>query len=110
MGLGRVPNGSGPWTLNLPTPGGANIAAATGNPANLRFNEWLGEPFRQRRGFLRAVQPGTPARRAGRIVSYRRPLDRTKHRIANLSFIGVGEAGFLQFVADGHSLSTFTIP
>ena len=31
----------GTWRLNVPTPGGANVAQPLGDPATLKINEWL---------------------------------------------------------------------
>jgi hypothetical protein len=39
--IGRVPNVTGSWVLNTPTPAMPNVAADLGNPAGLRINEWL---------------------------------------------------------------------
>lgn len=42
--LGRVPDGSGGWTLNQPSAGLANTAATLGDAAQLRINEWMARP------------------------------------------------------------------
>lgn len=42
--LGRVPDGSGPWTLIAPSPGQSNTAAELGSPSALRINEWMANP------------------------------------------------------------------
>ena len=42
--LGRVPDGSGDWTLTAPTAGGVNQAAVTGAKNQLRINEWMARP------------------------------------------------------------------
>jgi hypothetical protein len=39
--IGRVPNGTGSWALNNPTPALANEAAQLASPSGLRMNEWL---------------------------------------------------------------------
>lgn len=41
LSLGRVPDGSGTWTLNQPSAGLANTPAPTGDAGQLRLNEWL---------------------------------------------------------------------
>ena len=38
--IGRTGNPSS-WSLNLPTPGAANVAARLGDPTNVSLNEWL---------------------------------------------------------------------
>lgn len=37
----RIPNGTGPWRLGLPTPKDSNTAVQMGNPIYLKLNEWL---------------------------------------------------------------------
>jgi hypothetical protein len=45
MTVGRVPNGSGTWTLlDSPSFGGNNVAATLGDPGALRINEWMASP------------------------------------------------------------------
>jgi len=44
LSIGRVPDGSGAWTLTTPSAGSANTAAALGNYTGLRFNEWMARP------------------------------------------------------------------
>ena len=39
--LGRVPDGSGRWTLAMPTPAEPNTAAPLADPLGLRINEWM---------------------------------------------------------------------
>jgi hypothetical protein len=43
--LARIPDGSGDWSLGLPTAGSPNVPAALGSPAQLRINEWMAEPI-----------------------------------------------------------------
>ncbi len=43
--VGRFPSGGSNWVLNIPSLGGANLAAATGNPALLKINEWMAAPL-----------------------------------------------------------------
>src|SRR5262249_49748537 len=42
--IGRIPNATGPWHLNVPTRSSPNIAMALGNTAQLKINEWLANP------------------------------------------------------------------
>jgi hypothetical protein len=42
--IGRVPNGTGQWTLNQPTPLAANVGQALGARTDLHINEWLASP------------------------------------------------------------------
>ncbi len=43
--LGRLPDGQGPWSLNLPTPNAPNAPATLGSVAALRLNEWMADPI-----------------------------------------------------------------
>lgn len=42
--LGRVPVGTGAFTLTRPSPGAANVAESLGSPTLLRINEWMARP------------------------------------------------------------------
>ena len=42
--LGRVPSGTGAFTLTRPTPVDANIVEPLGDPTRLRINEWMARP------------------------------------------------------------------
>jgi hypothetical protein len=44
LSLGREPDGLGPWTLNTPTPGLANIGSDLGSIGSLVINEWMARP------------------------------------------------------------------
>ncbi len=43
--IGRIPNGTGSWQLNQPSPRAVNEVAPTGNPSQLRLNEWMAHPL-----------------------------------------------------------------
>lgn len=42
--IGRMPSGSGDWTLTLPTRNSQNVAAGLGNASFLAINEWMANP------------------------------------------------------------------
>src|SRR5262249_6202217 len=42
--IGRVPDGSTNWVLTVPRLGLANLAAALGDPLQLKINEWMAAP------------------------------------------------------------------
>ncbi|MDP7290812.1 MAG: lamin tail domain-containing protein, partial [Verrucomicrobiota bacterium] len=44
LSLGREPDGLGPWTLNTPTPGLANVGSDLGSIGSLVINEWMARP------------------------------------------------------------------
>jgi CotH protein/lamin tail-like protein len=98
--LGRVPNGAGAWTLNLPTPGSVNSAAGLANPSALRINEWMADPTSGDDWFELYNSAAQPVALGGLVLTDNL-ADKTQSPIAPLSFIGVGANGFLQFIADG---------
>ena len=100
--IGRVPNGSGQWTLNLPTPGSANIAASLGNATRLRVNEWMASPSSGDDWFELYNPEAQPVAIGGYYLTDD-PNLRTQYRIPPLSFVGGGPNGFLQFRADGNT-------
>jgi hypothetical protein len=100
--IGRVPDATGPWVLNVPTLAGANIAAALGSPALLKINEWLANPDGDDDWFEIYNPEPQPVALGGLHLTDK--LDnRTKHPIAALSFIATGLRGFQRFVADEHT-------
>ena len=44
LSIGRDPDGLGPWTLNIPTPGAANTRSELGSIKSLSINEWMARP------------------------------------------------------------------
>jgi len=103
--IGRVPDGTGPWVLNEPTPGETNVAAAMGGTDFLSINEWM--PVAADGGGLEddwiELYNGTnlPVAVGGLFLTDRVPGDRLPdddHVIAPLSFIE--PFGFIQFIAD----------
>ncbi len=101
--IGRVPNATGPWALTLPTAGSDNIAAALGNSANLRINEWLANPSGNDDDFFELYNPNPQPVDLSDHYLTDNLLNRTKFKIPKLSFIGVGENGFLRYIADSHT-------
>ena len=97
--IGRVPDGTGSWALNIPTLAFPNIAASLGNPASLKVNEWLANPNGGDDWFEIYNPEPQPVSLGGLHLTDH--LDnRKKHPIAALSFIATGLRGFQQFVAD----------
>ena len=95
------PAGLGEWRLTRPTPGLANIAAALGDPLELRINEWLTfglSPFPD--DFIELYNPdGRPVSLGGLFLSDEPVGLPQMHEIAPLSFIAAG--GLTVFIADG---------
>ena len=105
LSIGRVPAGSTNWNLTLPTPGSANLAAALGNPALLRLNEWLADPVSGADDWFEIYNASPqPVALAG--LSITDDLnDRSKNILPALSFIGSGAEGFIKFTADNNPAS-----
>lgn len=96
--IGRVPDGAALWRLNLPTPAGANLAAALGNPLALRLNEWMANPAVGDDWFELFNPNAQPVELSGLYLTD--DLNqRQQFAIPPLSFIGPN--GYLVFHADG---------
>jgi hypothetical protein len=103
-----IPNSSvgrlGPdarWALTQPTPGGSNIAKATGDASALVINEWFtSQDANPSDDFVELYNPGPlPVALGGLFITDdpgARPL---RHAIAPLSYIAPG--GFVSLIADG---------
>jgi hypothetical protein len=95
--IGRVPDGAGPWVLNTPTPGGANMISPTASAASLKINEWMasdaGGP-----DWFEVYNPAPLPVALGGLYLTDNLADPTNTRIPPLSFIAAG--GHRQFLAD----------
>ncbi|MCX8156387.1 MAG: lamin tail domain-containing protein [Verrucomicrobiae bacterium] len=101
--IGRVPNGTGSFVLNAPTPGAANIAMALGNPALLRINEWMPNDRDGRDDWFELYNPGSLPVALGGLFVTDDLLNPTKSPIPPLSFIGGGGTNaFLKLIADNN--------
>lgn len=97
--IGRVPDGSGEWGLNMPTPGAGNQSVALGSPSGLRINEWMAER-REDDYFELYNGESSPVLLSGLYLTDNLSV-RNKHRIPALSYIGVGQlGGFALFFAN----------
>ncbi len=99
LSLGRVPDGSGPWTLNQPSPGATNRPVATGSVQDLRINEWMASPS-VGNDWFEIFNGGSAPVALGGLFLTDDLTDRAKFHIAPLSFIGVGTNAFLRMEAD----------
>ena len=99
--IGRLANQQ--WALTVPTLGGPNRAARTGDPSTLKINEWLADgvsPYPD--DFIELFNPDPlPVALGGLFLtdSIAGTLDR--HKITQLSFVAGG--GFAVFIADGNT-------
>ncbi|HTI97275.1 MAG TPA: lamin tail domain-containing protein [Dongiaceae bacterium] len=97
--LGRVPNGTGLWSLNLPTPAAPNTAAQMASAAALRVNEWMADPASGSDWFEIYNTADLPVAIGGLYLTddLNNP---NQSAITPLSFIGTGGQAFRQFFAD----------
>ena len=99
--IGRIPTGTGNWTLTVPTPGAGNAAAGLGSVSALRVNEWMANPSSGDDWFEIDNTASAPVALGGLFLTDNLS-DRTQSPIRPLSFIGSGGNGFVQFIADGN--------
>jgi hypothetical protein len=108
LSIGR--DGSGSWTLNVPTPGTANEVQRTGDPALLRLNEWL--PASRHRfpdDYLELCNTDDlPVPLVGVQVSDNPIGWPDRFLFPPLSFIG--PKGLLQMIADGSDAGGLHLP
>ncbi|MBN8459214.1 MAG: lamin tail domain-containing protein [Verrucomicrobia bacterium] len=100
LSIGRVPNGSGAFSLNIPSRGALNIGAATGSPLSVRVNEWLASPTAGPDWFELFNTDPLPVALGGNYLTDSL-TNKTKQIVTPLTFIGGN--GWLTFVADGNS-------
>lgn len=103
--IGRTPNGSGPWSLCVPTRGTLNAAAGLGQLTGVKINEWLAAPA-SGSDFLELFNTGAqPVALGGNFLSDdTSTAGRFKHLIPALSFIGgSGSARWQRWIADNSS-------
>ncbi len=95
--VGRIPDGSGAWGLNLPTRGAPNVAAGIGNASSLKINEWMAESSNGE-DWLEIYNPGPqPVELSGLALSDS-PSDAGRSPIPPLSFIA--PMGHQKIIAD----------
>lgn len=100
--IGRVPNGTGGWTLNVATPNALNSAAGLGTAASLKLNEWLAASPNGGDWF-ELFNAGADPVSIGGLTLTDDLTQKTKSPIPALSFIGFGPDGFVQFIADNNT-------
>lgn len=97
--IGRIPDGSSNWVLNLPTPAAANRSISLGNLQALRINEWMASPSSGEDWFELYNSGPEPLDLSGVWLSdsLARP---NKHLLPQLSFLGTGLYAYLKLDAD----------
>ncbi|HEY2951408.1 MAG TPA: lamin tail domain-containing protein, partial [Verrucomicrobiae bacterium] len=104
LSIGRVPDGSTNWVLTSPTRGTANVAIPNlGDTANLKVNEWMADPGPGKDDWFEIYNPNPLPVALGGLHLTDDLSDRTKHKIAALSFLGTGTNAWQQFHADGNT-------
>ncbi|MDP7049102.1 MAG: lamin tail domain-containing protein [Verrucomicrobiota bacterium] len=102
LALGRNPLAHAAWSPGEPTPGAANRPLATGDPAQLRINEWMADPDEDDDWFELFNPTGRPVAVGGFALSDN-PANPTLHRLPNHSYIGGGYFAFQKIIADGRA-------
>ncbi|MFM1769163.1 MAG: Inner spore coat protein [Verrucomicrobiota bacterium] len=98
--ISRVPNGTGAWTLSLPTPDGPGVAATLGNAALVKVNEWMADP-NSGDDWFEIWNPGAQPVAIGGFHLTDDLLNRTKSPIPALSFLGASSNGYQRIWASG---------
>ena len=98
LSLGRVADGSGPWTLTAPTPELPNLAQPLGESTALRFNEWMANATPFPDWFEVYNSTNLPVAVGGLVFTDQLATPPGNRAIPALSFISGN--GFLVFVAD----------
>ena len=98
LALGRVPNGTGAWTLATPTPALSNTAQPLGPGAALKFNEWMASAAPEADWFELYNATNLPVALGGLVLTDQLAIPPTNRAMPALSFIG--GHGFIQFLAD----------
>ena len=98
--IGRVPDGTGTWALNVPTPSALNSAAGLSTAAGLIVNEWMADPT-SGSDWFELFNSGNQPVALGRMFFTDNLTQKTLSPVSPLSFIGAGNDGYIQFFADG---------
>src|SRR5262249_21354462 len=99
--IGRLPNGTGNWTLTVPSSGAANVGAGLASVSALKVNEWMADPANGSDWFEIYNSAAQPVALGGLFLTDNL-ADKTQSPLPPLSFIGFGANGFRQFLADGN--------
>lgn len=105
LSIARVPDGTGPFVLAVPTRAAANVAGvATGPASAVKINEWLADPASGPDGFELFNGSAQPVALGGTYLSDEL-ADKTRQVVPPLSFIGTGNDRWLSLIADGSQAS-----
>jgi hypothetical protein len=101
--IGRVPDGTGDFTLTMATPLAPNAAASLGDATKLKINEWsaLNGPSTEdpEADWFEVYNPDArPVALGGLVLTDQTGVPPTNQALTALSFVDGG--GFVQFIAD----------
>lgn len=102
--VARLPDGTGNWSLALPTPSAANGAAGLANVSALSINEWMADPS-SGSDWLELHNRASQPVPLGGLYLTDDLADKTRSPIAPLSFLGTGARSYVQFIADGDRIA-----
>ena len=104
--LGRISNGTGPFSLNLPTRSALNQGAGLGPITTVKFNEWLVNASTLT-GWFEMYNTGAAPVLLGGNYFTDSLINRTRHEIPPLTFIGgSGASRWQQWIADDNQSAT----
>ena len=104
--IGRIPNGTGPFALSVPTYGALNQAAGLGPITAVKINEWLALPNVPPAFFELYNTSAQPVLLSGNYLTDNLN-NKTKYLLPPLSFIGgAGSSHWLSFIADNDASAT----
>ena len=99
LSIGRVPNGSGPWSLTVPTRSGLNTAAGLGAITSIKVNEWLANPAFGTSWFELYNGGAQPVLLSGNYLTDNL-TNRNKYLLPPLTFLGTGADAWWRVEAD----------
>jgi hypothetical protein len=102
--IGRSPNGTGAWTLCVPSANGSNRAVQLGTAAGLKVNEWMASPNSGDDWFEIYNSSNLAVDLSGLFLTDTLTLP-TQHAIRPLSYIGNELDAYVRFWASGDTNS-----
>jgi hypothetical protein len=101
LSIGRVPDGTGAWGLNTPTPEAMNSPAGLGSLGGLAINEWMADPL-SGSDWFEVCNLGPQPLSLGGLFFTSDLAKKTMSPVPPLSFLGSGPQAFTRFQADNN--------
>ena len=98
--IGRVPDGTGAWTLTKPTLRATNVVAVTDPVTSLKINEWLTHSLGNNDWFELYNTATNPVVLSGLHLIKNPAGTPVDYSIPSLCYIGTGSGGYVRFWAD----------